>query len=78
MAKRKEHDFSDPQGFYTTSLRIPNPVGRQILERADLQKRSVNAEITLMLERQIDSQVEADRMLMEKMSKLNVAPQNNQ
>lgn len=58
----------------TFSLRIPVELADQIDARRKISKRSRNKEIELLLERQIEAEVERDRLLIEKMSKMNLTP----
>ena len=59
------------QGF---SVRLPVVLLKQIDARRKVSKRSRNKEIELLLERQIEAEVERDRLLIEKMAKMNLTP----
>lgn len=62
--------------FASFSLRIPRSLAAQIDARRFISKRSRNKEIQLLLERQIESEVERDKKIMEQIARIN-SSQNN-
>ncbi len=64
----------DDKTHATFSLRLPIVLATQIDARRAISKRSRNKEIEMLLERQIEAEVQRDRLLIEKMEKMNLTP----
>lgn len=60
--------------FATFSMRISKKLADQIDARRKISKRSRNKECELLLERQIEAEVDRDRLLVEKMAAMNLNP----
>lgn len=64
-------------GMATFSIRIPQALCDQIDARRKVAKRSRNKEVELMLERQIETEVARDKIIVERIAEMNVTPQSN-